>query len=204
MPVHGAGATARFVQKRLHFFRACVPGLGISLLLFPCVLLAGEILDSSVTHDGTVYRLSISARVDAPLAVVYRSITDFSNLAAINPSIEESQVIASQGADRQRVRSVIRVCILVFCKRVEQVQDVTLVDQRTVVATMVPGAGDFRAGSARWELTAADTGTGLHFTEVFEPDFWVPPLIGPWLIEKQLVREVAETVMYIEMLADEQ
>ena len=180
-----------------------VYGVFIGLSLFPGVLLAGEILESSVAHDGAVYRLSITARVEAPLAVVYRSITDFSNLAAINPSIEESQVLASQGAGRQRVRSVIRVCILVFCKRVVQVQDVTLVDHRTVVATMVPGRGDFRAGLARWELTAVGIATDLHFTETFEPDFWVPPVIGPWLIEKELVREVAETAMYIERQAGE-
>ena len=194
-------AAARFMQKRLHFVRACVPGLCISLMLFPCILLAGQILDSNVVHDEPVYRLSITARVDATLAVVYQSITDFTNLAAINPSIEESQVLESQGADRLRVRSVIRVCILVFCKRVVQVQDVTLVDSRTVVATIVPGAGDFRAGLARWELTAVGTATDLHFTEAFEPDFWVPPVIGPWLIEKKLVREVEETAMYIEAQA---
>lgn len=180
-----------------------VYGIFISLLLSPCVLLAGDVLDSSVVHDGAVYRLSITVRVEAPLAVVYQAITDFTNLAAINPSIKESEVLGSQGAGRQRVRSVIRVCILVFCKQVEQVQDVTLVDHRTVVATMVPGAGDFRAGLARWELTVVGADTDLHFTEAFEPDFWVPPLIGPWLIERKLVREVAETAMYIEGQAGE-
>ena len=197
------GGAARCLLQRLYFFRARARGVCISLILLPCVLHAGEIMDSSVTHDGAVYRLSISARMDAPLAVVYRSITDFSNLSAINPAIEESQVLESRGAGQSRVRSVIKVCILVFCKRVEQVQDVTLVDGRTVVARMVPGAGDFRAGLARWELTAVGTATDLHFTETFEPDFWVPPLIGPWLIEKKLVREVAETTLYIEGQAGE-
>ena len=196
-----ACAVARFAHRQLHVFRDCTRGLLISLLLYPCALQAGEILASRVTHDGAVYRLSISARVNAPLALVYQSITDFTNLAAINPSIEESQVLASPDAGRQRIRSVIKVCILLFCKRVVQVQDVTLVDGHTVVATMVPGAGDFRAGLARWELTPYGTATDLHFTEVFEPDFWVPPLIGPWLIKKKLVNEVAETVMYIETKA---
>ena len=185
------------------FFSPRLRGLCVSLLLFSCALSAGEILDSKVTHDGVVYRLSITARVDAPLAVVYQAITDFTNLSAINPAIEESQVLASGDPRRQRVRSVIRVCILVFCKRVEQVQDVTLVDSRTLVATMVPGAGDFRGGLARWELTPDGDGTVLHFTEVFEPDFWVPPVIGPWLIEKKLVNEVAETAMYIELTVAE-
>jgi hypothetical protein len=187
------------VHKPLVFLSPRLRGLCVSLLLFPYALSAGEILDSKVTHDGVVYRLSITARVDAPLAVVYQSITDFTNLSAINPSIEESQVLASEDARRQRVRSVIRVCILVFCKRVEQVQDVNLIDSRTLEATMVPGAGDFRGGLARWEFTPDGDGTVLYFTEVFEPDFWVPPIIGPWLIEKKLVNEVAETAMYIEL-----
>jgi hypothetical protein len=191
------------VHKPLVFLSPRLRGLCVSLLLFPYALSAGEILDSKVTHDGVVYRLSITARVDAPLAVVYQSMTDFTNLSAINPSIEESQVLASEDARRQRVRSVIRVCILVFCKRVEQVQDVTLIDSRTLEATMVPGAGDFRGGLARWELTPDGDGTVLHFTEVFEPDFWVPPVIGPWLIEKKLVNEVAETAMYIELTVAE-
>lgn len=179
-------------------------GLLLGLLQYPGVLPAGEILNSSVTRDGNEYRLSLAARVDAPLALLYQSITDFTNLAAINPSIEESRVLESPGSGRYRVRSVIRVCILIFCKRVVQVQDVTLVDSRTIAATMVPGDGDFRAGLARWELTADGTATELYFTEVFEPDFWVPPLIGPWLIEKELVREVARTATYIEMQAGEQ
>ena len=191
------------MHKPLVFLSPRLRGLCVSLLLFPYALSAGEILDSKVTHDGVVYRLSITARVDAPLAVVYQSVTDFTNLSAINPSIEESQVLASEDARRQRVRSVIKVCILVFCKRVEQVQDVNLIDSRTLEATMVPGAGDFRGGLARWEFTPDGDGTVLHFTEVFEPDFWVPPVIGPWLIEKKLVNEVAETAMYIELTVAE-
>ena len=181
------------------FFSSRLRGFVVSLLLFPCVLPAGEILDSEVTHDGDVYRLSINARVDAPLAVVYAAVTDFTNLSAINPSIEESQLLVSEDARSQRVRTVIRVCILVFCKRVEQVQDVTLINSRMLVATMVPGAGDFRSGLARWRFTPDGDGTVLHFTEVFEPDFWVPPVIGPWLIEKKLVSEMAETAMHIEL-----
>ena len=187
------------MHKPLVFLSPRLRGLCVSLLLFPYALSAGDILDSKVTHDGVVYRLSITARVDAPLAIVYQSMTDFTNLSALNPAIEESQVLASEDPRRQRVRSVIRVCILVFCKRVEQVQDVNLIDSRTLEATMVPGAGDFRGGLARWEFTPDGDGTVLHFTEVFEPDFWVPPVIGSWLIEKKLVNEVAETAMYIEL-----
>ena len=170
------------------------------LLLLPSVSLAGAILASSVSHEGAIYTLSVTARIDAPLDTVYRSITDFDNLAAINPAIEESRLLSMPTADTWRVRSVIRVCILMFCKRVQQVQDVTLVDAHNLVAVMVPGAGDFRAGEARWKITADGVATELLFSETFEPDFWVPPVIGTWLIERKLVREVAETALYIEEL----
>ena len=178
---------------------ACRRGLQLlCLTLFlPGVLQAGSVLDSNVSRDGNSYSLSITARVEATPAQVYRSITDFSNLPAINPSIEEGSVLENEG-NRRRVRSVIKVCILVFCKRVERVQDVFLIDAHTVVAVIVPGAGDFRAGKARWNISTDDGATRLLFSETFEPDFWVPPVIGPWLIERKLVREVAETAMYIE------
>jgi hypothetical protein len=181
--------------------KPCLRQLCLGLLLLPCLTQAGTIQDSSVSRDGDIYSLSVTARIEAPPARVYRSITDFSNLPAINASIEESAVLESQG-NRRRVHSVIRVCILVFCKRVEQLQDVTLVDAGTVVAVMVPGAGDFLGGDARWKITADGAATELLFTETFEPDFWVPPVIGTWLIERELVREVAETAMYIEAMID--
>ena len=171
------------------------------LLLMPPAALAGEILDSSVSHEGVLYSLSVTARIDAPLDTVYRSITDFDNLAAINPAIEESQLLATPTADTRHVRSVIRVCILVFCKRVEQVQEVTLLEDYALDAVVLPQGGDFRSGVAHWQLTAKGATTEMLFTNTFEPDFWVPPVIGPWLIKRKLMREVAETAMYIEVSA---
>jgi hypothetical protein len=168
-----------------------------SMLVFPAR--AGDILSSDVTLEAGQYAVTIEAAINAPLNVVYRSITDYNNLATINPSIEESRVLLVMSPDRHRVRSVIKVCILVFCKRVVQVQDVTRVDARTVDAVTVPGDSDFRYGVARWQLTPAGEATRLHFTQEFIPDFWVPPIIGTWLIQRKLLQEVTETAMYIEV-----
>lgn len=173
--------------------------LAAGLLLMPTTSLAGDILTSSVSHDQDGYHLSVTARIDAPRDTVYRSITDFENLAAINPAIEESQLLLTSGPDTRRVRSVVRVCILMFCKRVVQVQDVTLLEDYAIRAVVVPDDSDFRRGIAHWQLTASGAATELLFTNRFEPDFWVPPVIGPWLIKRKLVREVAETAMYIEL-----
>jgi hypothetical protein len=176
-----------------------VRNLLLALLLMPVLAAAVEITTSGVTQENNTYTVHVDARIEAPLSLVHATISDFANLADINPSIEESQVLV-QTRDRQRVRTVVNVCILIFCKRVVQVQDVRKPDAYTIEANMVPGEGDFRSGFARWVLRADDGATRIHFTEVFEPDFWVPPLIGTWMIEDKLVEEVEVTARYIEQL----
>jgi len=152
-----------------------------------------------VTHADGRYELAITARINAPHDAVYRAITDYANLAAINPDIEVSELLATTPAGVAMVRTVIHVCILVFCKRVEQLQQVTQPDASSIVAVIVPEGSDFRSGLARWQLASPTAATTeLHFTQTFEPDFWVPPVIGPWLIQRKLVREVTETAGYIE------
>jgi hypothetical protein len=172
----------------------------LALLVFmPAVATAGEILTSSVTHADGHYDLAITARIDAPSDAVLHAITDYANLAAVNPDIEVSELLGLTGAGVSTVRTVIRVCILVFCKRVERLQRVTQPDAQTIEAEIIPAGSDFRSGFARWRLTSLTAvTTELQFTETFEPDFWVPPVIGPWLIQRKLVSEVAETVTSIE------
>ena len=173
--------------------------LVFSILAFPIWAVAGEILSSDVTLEAGQYAVTVEAVINAPLEVVYHSITDYNNLAAINPSIEESRVLLVMSPDRHRVRSVIKVCILVFCKQVVQVQDVTRIDRRTIEAVTLPGDSDFIYSMARWQLTPVGKATRLHFSQEFIPDFWVPPIIGPWLIQRKLVQEMTETAMYIEV-----
>jgi hypothetical protein len=179
-----------------------VPGLLAALLLVPAVATAGDILAASVTHTGERYDLAITARIDAPRDVVLHAITDYANLAAINPDIEASELLETTAAGASTVRTIIRVCILVFCKQVVQLQRVTQPDAQTIEAVFLPEGSDFRSGLARWRLSSptAET-TELQFNERFVPDFWVPPVIGPWLIERKLVREVTETAANIEALA---
>ena len=168
------------------------------LVCVPLLATAGEVLDAEVVKESGQYRVAINAYIEAPKPAVYAAITDYSNLATINPSITGSRVLQALSPQEHRVETLIRVCILVFCKTVRQVQDVEQVNDSLITAVTLPGDSDFKSGTAQWQLTRRDGGTGLHFTQAFEPDFWVPAIIGPWLIERTLVAEMVETAMYIE------
>jgi hypothetical protein len=171
------------------------------LLCVPLAAGAGEILDSSAELDNGVYTLALTARIDAPPATVLRLITDYDRLTEINSSLTESRTLLEHSPEKHRVHTVIRACILFFCRSVTQVQDITRDASGRVEALILPALSDFRQGVARWELAPAGTGTIMRFNAMLEPAFWVPPLIGPWLFERQLSREVRESATIMEARA---
>jgi hypothetical protein len=168
------------------------------LLLVANLACAGEIRDSSVVLEDGVYRITAQARIHAPMATVIGRITDYNNLTRINHSIEESRIIQTFSPDRHRVHSIIRACILFFCRRVTQVQDIEQQGKDRVEASILPELSDFRYGHAVWQLAADGTDTLMDFSAQLEPSFWVPPLIGPWLFENKIVSELLDSATIIE------
>ena len=171
------------------------------LLCLPLVAPGGEILDSSANLDDGVYTLALTARIDAPPAIVQRLITDYDRLTELNSSLTESRVVFEHSPVKHRVHTVIQACILFFCRAVTQVQDISQDLNGQIEAIILPALSDFRQGSAHWQLEAAGNGTIMHFRAILEPSFWVPPLIGPWLFEHQLIREVRESSAIMEARA---
>ena len=172
-----------------------------ALLLIPLLAAAAGIVESSVVLDADVYAIDVLARIEAPLEVVHRAITDYDHLTEINPSIVESYIVARQGPGRHRVYTRIKLCVLFFCKEFRQVQDIVEQGNTLVKATILPESSDFESGSASWDLVVADNVTYMEFSAQVDPSFWVPPLIGTWLFEREMTRQVLETSSYIEQQA---
>jgi len=176
-------------------------GVVLGLLLVPFVLCAGEVVESSVALDAGIYSVDVLVRIEAPLEVVFQAITDYDRLTDINASILESYIVETQEADRYRVFTRVKFCVLFFCKQVRQVQDMVEYRPARVKATILPELSDFESGSASWDLVVADDVTYMQFSTEVDPSFWVPPLIGTWLIRREMIKQVLETAMYIEQKA---
>ena len=176
-------------------------GALLGLLLVPSVLCAGEVVESSVALDAGIYSVDVLVRIEAPLEVVFQAITDYDRLTEINSSILESYIVETQGADRYRVFTRVKFCVLFFCKQIRQVQDMVEYNPARVTATILPELSDFDSGRASWDLVVADDVTYMQFSTEVDPSFWVPPLIGTWLIKREMIKQVKETAMYIEQKA---
>ncbi len=177
--------------------------LGLAgVLLVLGLALAGSLIGVQVSRSGHHYRVVVDARLDASAEAVLRVLTDFDHLDRLNQDILESQVIGRPAPGRSRVRTLSKVCVALFCKRLLQVQDVERQANGDLVAVMVPRLSDFRSGRASWHFTAEGGGTRMHFVSDMEPAFWVPPLIGPWLIQRALRREARRTLANLDRLLE--
>ncbi len=160
---------------------------------------------AEVTFHGDSYAYRFSAVLEGSLAAVRDVVVDYDRLAHVNDSITDSRVLAREGPDTLTRRLDLRHCLLVFCFDMRFVERVHIEagDALTVVSTRIlPEDSTFRDGVAEWRLEALDAShTRMTLSARQTPDFWIPPVIGPLILERVFVREVRETCANIERLA---
>jgi hypothetical protein len=155
-------------------------------------------MEAEVIHESGVYTLGLEAWISAPVLNVHHMLTDYIHLERVNPAVKESTIIETYSTDHHRVHTLIEACVAFFCRKLIQVWDVEQQPDYDIVAMIVPELSNFRSGNANWVLRKENGGTRLRFTTQLEPSFWVPPLIGPWLIRYKLRKEALESVDNLE------
>ncbi len=181
---------------------------GLMFLAIGCCLwgtagMAGKVYMASANHQSGVYLVEVDALVNVPEPRVRQLLTDYNDLGRINPAIEVSEILRTREPGDYQVRTVTEACVWFYCKRVHQVQDVIEADDGSVTAIVIPELSDFRNGYARLNLWQEPAGTRVLIRSEVEPDFWIPPLIGPWLIKRKLRSEALETVHNLERVAQQ-
>ena len=172
------------------------------LLLFWQIPLQGAEIESlELQEQAGRYRVQLVALMDRPRELVMRLITDYRLLPRINPYVVEARTIPGASPPAQRVALLSEGCLLLFCRRLHHTQDFSR--QRWVlVAVMVPALSDFRSGLLRWSLEAPDPRhTRIRMVAQLEPDFWLPPLIGPVLLRHALQRMALRSVEELERIS---
>jgi hypothetical protein len=168
--------------------------------------LRSAVVDETQAHR---YRVRVQMDVDAPSNQVYAVLTDYAHYARLNPDIERARVLGPGAVKNStRVETLIRACVAFFCRDLHQLEDVSARVDATnvlsVVAEGIPEPGNVRYSRSRWDVQACgQRSTCLGFYVEVEPDFWVPALIGTWLIRRTLRNKAVETCQQVERLAQQ-
>jgi hypothetical protein len=139
-----------------------------------------------VSHKRGVYSLRAVMLLDAPPAAVRDSMLDFEHLHLLSEAILESRRMRDlpKGAV---VYTRSRGCIGFFCRDLRKTETVEV--QGDSIQTRTIAEQSNVIGTARWTIEAAGASTRVRWESDVDPQFFVPPLLGPPLMKRALKRE---------------
>lgn len=188
------GAAGRSPTARIRFL-VCLAAA------WPLLCCGAEVERFELMRSGNRYSLSVAARVAAPIDAVWGVITGYARLTRLSPAIREGQVLSADDDQGVRVHTVTRLCALIFCKDLRQVQRIRQQGAGSFEAITEPSQSDLAFGQAHWQLLPEQWGTSIRIQFDLEPAFWVPPLVGPLAIERALRQETLGLMQGIERAA---
>ena len=175
--------------------------IGSALLLQPLVLQGAELLDVQVELRNDRYRLYSEAYLDVNREALYDLLTDFDKFEKFTSAIVESKNIEADERGRPGFYARMEGCVLLFCKSFIRNGYLLLSPIAEIVAISNPEESDFKYCRERWQLIPDGEGTLLIYDFEMEPAFWVPPVIGPFYIQRTLRRGAGRAINRIEVLA---
>jgi hypothetical protein len=156
-----------------------------------------------VTHDAGRYALTAHAYMEAPREAIFVVLTDYDRIGRLSSAYKEYGYLDPAADGMPVVFTRMEGCVLFFCRSLRRVERME-VDAPGFIRTVgLPEQSDFRYTLSEWWLTPEAGGTKVVYYLEMEPDFWVPPIIGPWILQRKLQRGGAAAVDRIERLAQE-
>jgi hypothetical protein len=178
-------------------------GVLLGWLLWSASAAGATIHSAAVRYQSGSFIVEVDALVDVAEPTARALLTDYTHLERLSPAVERSEILDTREPGDYRVRTVTYTCLWFYCKRLTRVQDVVEAHDGSITAIVVPELSDFSHGTMRLNLWQETAGTRILIRSEVTPDVWIPPLLGPWLIKRELHAEALQTVHNLERVAAE-
>lgn len=147
------------------------------------------------------YHLESRAWFDASHDALYAVLTNYDLFTKISSGFAEARNLAPDKKGRPRFYTRLEGCVLMFCKSMQRNGYLVLKPPNEIISVGYARQSDFRYSRERWLLRPEKGGTEMTYTFEMEPAFWVPPVIGPFMIKRTLREGGIDAVDRIEAIA---
>jgi len=169
-----------------------------------CAARAGTLEYARVEAVGDRYQVDLAVRLEAPPARVLAVVRDPERLTEVSDVIAAVNILERPTGNRYLREALIETCVFVFCFKTTMVEWIVDEPDGVILTDIVPERSDFAYGRSRWTVRPTDSGaTRVTLESEREPSFWVPPVIGPWMMTRKLKHETLAALARIEELAFE-
>jgi len=192
--------------------RARAAGIGTTLvatagLVGPQDASPAQIEDLDVDKRRGRYELVATAFLDAPAEAIYEVLLDYEDnrFGRISGVYKESDYLEPAPDGTPIVYTRMEGCLLkgFFCVSMTRVERLETSEPYYIRTVALPEQSDFEHSVSEFRLEPEADGTRMHYRLEMEPDFFVPPVIGPWYLKRTLMRGGIRAVNRIERLARE-
>ena len=183
--------------------RAAHAAAALSALGAGALAAAATIGGLDVMKQRGTYSLEANARLDATPESIYAVLTDFDDNAysRISRAYKESRYLDPADDGTPLVYTRMEGCMLWHCMTLERTERLETEAPRWIKSTALPESSNFKHATSEWVLEPDGDGTMMSYKVELEPDFFVPPVIGPWYLKRTLSQGGQRAVTRIERLA---
>jgi len=177
--------------------------VALALVLLMCSSLAqpAELRDILIERNDDYYRLNSKAWFDASPESLYDVLSNYDLFIKFTSAIAESRNVEPDEKGRPQFFSRMEGCVLVWCKSFVRNGYLVLSPVKEIIAITNPKTSDFKLSRESWKLIPENGGTLLVYEFHMIPDFWVPPVLGPFYIKRALNAGGVKAINRIEALA---
>src|SRR5664279_2486877 len=178
-------------ERRVRRSGGRVAAVGALALLVACVPCLAEEVSVRVQRHGETIVIDVEASVAASQREAWSVLTDYDRMASFISNIKSSRVVARQGDTLEVAQSgETKVAFLRF--GFSAVRAIELVPRREIRSTLV--SGDFKSYTSTTSIAATPSGTTIRHHGEYVPKSWLPPLVGPAVIESETHKQWREFI----------
>ncbi len=171
------------------------------LLILSLPVTAADIRDVVVDREDGVYSMRSVVHFDATIEQLYEVLIDWDLSTQFSSIVKESRNVEPDELGRPQYYSRIEACVAFFCRSFERHGHVETEVNEWIRATTDPERSDFHMSNETWTFVDEEQGAVVIYELEFKPKFWVPPVIGPFMIKRELRKDGPEALTRIEGIA---
>jgi hypothetical protein len=159
-----------------------------------------------VSRNQDRYQVVADTYLDASPEAIYKVLLDFDGdrYQRISEIYKESSYLPPDSDGTPLVYTRVEGCLMRYCRSMRRVERLEVVTPQFIRSRTIPERSDFKYSLSEWSFTAEDGGTRVTYKMEMEPNFWLPPFVGPWFLKRTLLRGAPAAIEQIELLAQQE
>jgi hypothetical protein len=155
-----------------------------------------------VDKNNTRYSLVADTFLAASADSIYAVLIDYDRINRISSVYKEHGYLEPDVDGTPIVYTRMEGCALFYCKSMRRVERLEMEPPYYIRTVTLPEQSDFKYAVSEWVLEPEGDGTHVTYKLELEPDFWVPPIVGPWYLKRTLMRGGSRAIQRIENIAN--